>query len=194
MATIKPFAALRPAPELASQICELPYDVMSSAEARQIAAANPLSFLHVSKPEIDLPPATDAYSPQVYAKGKENFQRLIGQGALRQHSHSCYYFYRQIMGSHTQIGLVAVASCEDYLRGSIKKHEFTRPDKEDDRVRHIEALNSQTGPVFLTYRASVALDSFVNRRIQEQPDVDFTAADGVHHTSWIVADSGVEII
>src|SRR5439155_22947562 len=106
MATIKPFAALRPAPELASQICELPYDVMSSAEARQIAGANPLSFLHVSKPEIDLPPATDPYSPEVYANGKQNFQRLIGQGALRQNPHSCFYLYRQTMGSHTQIGLV----------------------------------------------------------------------------------------
>src|SRR5712691_9026084 len=121
MATIKPFAALRPAPELAPQICELPYDVMSSAEARQIAAGNPLSFLHVSKPEIDLPPATDPYSPEVYAKGKEKFQRLIGQGALRRDSQPCFYLYRQTMGSHTQTGLVAVASCQDYLHGSIKK-------------------------------------------------------------------------
>src|SRR6267378_4640633 len=189
MATIKPFAALRPAPELASRICELPYDVMSSAEARQIAAGNPLSFLHVRKPEIDLPPATDPYSPEVYAKGKENFQRLIGQGALHQNSHSCYYLYRQTMGSHTQIGLVAVASCEDYLRGSIKKHEFTRPDKEDDRVRHIEALDSQTGPVFLTYRASSAFDEFVAKKSAEIPAVDFTGKDGVRHTSWAVADA-----
>src|SRR5437879_4575993 len=122
MATIKPFAALRPASELASKICELPYDVVSSAEARQIAAGNPLSFLHVSKPEIDLPPATDPYSAEVYAKGSQNFQRLIGQRALRQNSHPCYYFYRQTMGDHTQIGLVAVASCKDYLDGIIKKH------------------------------------------------------------------------
>src|SRR5207249_3361279 len=189
MATIKPFAALRPAPELASQICELPYDVMSSAEARQIAGANPLSFLHVSKPEIDLPPATDAYSPQVYAKGKENFQRLIGQGALRQNSHSCYYFYRQTMGGHTQIGLVAVASCRDYLRGTIKKHEFTRPDKEDDRVRHIEALNAQTGPVFLVYRASKNIEELVARKTVEAPSIDFVAADGVRHTSWVVTEA-----
>src|SRR5713101_2030453 len=119
MATIKPFAALRPAPELAPQICELPYDVMSSEEARQVAVGNPLSFLHVSKPEIDLPPATDPYSPKVYAKGKENFQRLIAQGALRQDSQPCFYLYRQVMGNHSQTGLVAVASCEDYLRGII---------------------------------------------------------------------------
>jgi len=189
MATIKPFAALRPAPELASNICELPYDVMSSAEARQIAAGNPLSFLHVSKPEIDLPPATDPYSPEVYAKGKENFQRLIGQSALRQNSHSCYYLYRQTMGSHTQIGLVAVASCEDYLRGSIKKHEFTRPDKEDDRVRHIEALNAQTGPVFLVYRATKNIEELVTRCTADPPSIDFVAADGVRHTSWAIADA-----
>ena len=189
MATIKPFAALRPAPELASQICELPYDVMSSAEARQIAAGNPLSFLHVSKPEIDFPPATDPYSPEVYAKGKENFQRLIGQGALRQNSHACFYLYRQIMGSHTQIGLVAVASCEDYLRGSIKKHEFTRLDKEDDRVRHIEALNAQTGPVFLVYRANKNIEELVTRSAAEPPSIDFVAADGVRHTSWVIADA-----
>src|SRR6201996_7782347 len=154
MATLKPFAALRPKPELAGKICELPYDVMSSDEAREMAAGNPLSFLHVSKPEIDLPPATDIYSAAVYAKGAENFQKLIAQGALKQDGQLCFYLYRQIMGKHAQVGLVAAASCEEYLKNIIKKHEFTRPDKEDDRVRHIETLNSQTGPVFLTYRAS----------------------------------------
>src|SRR5213079_1838471 len=158
MATIKPFAALRPKPELAAKICELPYDVMSSDEARAMAAGNPLSFLHVSKPEIDLPPATDIYDPAVYAKGRENFQKLIANGALKQDPARTFYLYRQIMGSHTQLGLVAAASCEEYLKNIIKKHEFTRPDKEDDRVRHIETLGSQTGPVFLTYRANAALD------------------------------------
>jgi len=188
MATIKPFAALRPAPELASRICELPYDVMSSAEARQIAAGNPLSFLHVSKPEIDLSPTTDPYSPEVYKKGKENFQRLISQGVLRRDSQACFHLYRQTMGNHTQIGLVAVASCQDYLDGSIKKHEFTRPDKEDDRVRHIEALNAQTGPVFLVYRASKNLGELVARKTVEPRSIDFVAADGVRHTSWVIAD------
>ncbi len=186
MATVKPFAALRPKPELAAQICELPYDVMSSEEARQIAAGNPLSFLHVSKPEIDLPPGTDLYSASVYAKGKENFQKLINQGALKQDTQPCYYLYRQVMGKHSQIGLVAAASCEEYLKGTIKKHEFTRPDKEDDRVRHIETLESQTGPVFLTYRAVAALDAFTARKTAEKPDIDFTAADGVRHTSWVI--------
>src|SRR5215467_12584643 len=125
MALIKPFAALRPKPDLASRICELPYDVMSSDEARQIAAGNPLSFLHVSKPEIDLPPSTDVHAPEVYAKGIENFSRLISEGALRQDARPCFYLYRQIMAGHSQIGVVGAASCEDYLKGVIKKHEFT---------------------------------------------------------------------
>ena len=186
MATLKPFAALRPKPELAAQICELPYDVMSSDEAREIAKDNPLSFLHVSKPEIDLPPGTDIYSPEVYAKGKENFQELIAQGALKQDSQPAFYLYRQIMGKHSQVGLVAAASCEEYLNGIIKKHELTRPDKEDDRVRHIETLDSQTGPVFLTYRATAALDEFIAKKISETPAVDFTGKDGVRHASWII--------
>jgi uncharacterized protein (DUF1015 family) len=189
MATLKPFAALRPKPELASRVCELPYDVMSSEEARAMAAGNPLSFLHVSKPEIDLPAGTDVHAPEVYVKGKENFQSLIAQGALRQDAQPCFYLYRQIMGKHAQVGFVAVASCEEYLSGIIKKHELTRPDKEDDRVRHIETLNSQTGPVFLAYRAQAALDDFIAKKITEQPAVDFTAKDGVRHTSWVVNDA-----
>jgi uncharacterized protein (DUF1015 family) len=189
MALIKPFAALRPKPELASRICELPYDVMSSEEARDIAAGNPFSFLHVSKPEIDLPNGTDVYSPQVYAKGKESFRRLISDGALRQDSKPCFYLYRQIMGAHSQVGLVAAASCEDYLKGVIKKHEFTRPDKEDDRVRHMEALDSQTGPVFLVYPTNQKIDSLVARKMSQTPDVDFTASDKVRHTSWVISDA-----
>jgi len=192
---IKPFPALRPKPELADRICELPYDVMSSDEARQIAAGNPLSFLHVSKPEIDLSPGTDVYSPEVYAKGQENLQNLISQTALRQDGQPCFYLYRQVMGKHSQTGLVAAASCEEYLRGTIKKHELTRPDKEDDRVRHIEALNSQTGPVFLTYRAVTALDEFVAKQTAGKPEVDFTANDGVRHTAWTVGDAaGIQFI
>jgi uncharacterized protein (DUF1015 family) len=189
MATVKAFAALRPKPELAGRICELPYDVMSSDEARQIAAGNPLSFLHVSKPEIDLPPSTDLYAPELYAKGEENFQRLIADGALRQDPQRCFYLYRQIMGQHSQTGLVAVASCEEYLQGTIRKHELTRPDKEDDRSRHIEALNSQTGPVFLVYRATSVLNELVSKKTEEPPNIDFTAADGVRHTAWVIANS-----
>jgi uncharacterized protein (DUF1015 family) len=195
MSMIKPFAAWRPTADLAVRICELPYDVMSSEEARQLAAGNPLSFLHVSKPEIDLPAGTDIYAPEVYATGKGNFERLKAEGALRQDARPAFYLYRQIMGPHSQTGLVAAASCEEYLRGSIKKHELTRPDKEDDRVRHIETLDSQTGPVFLTYRASRAVDELVAKKTAEIPEVDFTAADGVRHTAWAIADApGCQLI
>jgi uncharacterized protein (DUF1015 family) len=189
MATIKPFAALRPKPELAARICELPYDVMSSEEARAMAAGNELSFLHVSKPEIDLPANVDIYDAAVYAKGRENFQKLIASGALKQDPAPAFYLYRQVMGQHAQIGLVAAASCQEYLDNIIKKHEFTRPDKEDDRVRHIETLNSQTGPVFLTYRAVPALDAQFAKIVAGQPDIDFTATDGVRHTSWPIRDA-----
>lgn len=188
MATIRPFAALRPQPDKAAQVCELPYDVMSSEEAREMAAGNELSFLHVSKPEIDLPPGTNVYADEVYAKGAENLKKLIDGGVLFQDAQPCYYLYRQIMNGHAQTGLVAVSSCDEYDQNIVKKHEFTRPQKEDDRVRHIEALNSQTGPVFLTYPAIMAMDEFVARKTNEAPTVDFTAADGVQHTSWVIAD------
>src|SRR6187397_2563134 len=187
MATLKPFRALRPKPELAAKICELPYDVMSSEEAREVAKDNPLSFLHVSKPEIDLPNGTDLYSPAVYAKGKENFQRLISQGALAQDAKPALYLYRQVMGKHAQVGLVAVASCAEYIDGIVKKHELTRVDKEDDRVRHIEALNSQTGPVFLTYKADAEIDARFSSITSSQPAVDLAAADGVRHTAWTIS-------
>jgi uncharacterized protein (DUF1015 family) len=188
MATIKPFAALRPRPNFAERVCELPYDVMSSAEARDMASGNHLSFLHVSKPEIDLPPTIDPYDPRVYAKGKENFASLLAGGVLTQDPQPCFYLYRQIMGRHSQTGLVAVASCEEYLYNIIKKHELTRPDKEDDRVRHIETLDAQTGPVFLTYRALAALDELITRETFHRPDTDFTAKDGVRHSSWVIRD------
>jgi uncharacterized protein (DUF1015 family) len=188
MVRIKPFAALRPDPNRAAQVCELPYDVMSTEEARLIAADKPLSFLRVSKPEIDLPSETDLYAPEVYTRGKENFERLIALGALRQDDRAQFYLYRQIMGRHGQIGLVAAASCEDYLKDVIRKHELTRPDKEDDRVRHIETLNSQTGPVFLVYRSTKALNDFVSQKVAAAPVMDFTAPDGVRHSAWVVED------
>ncbi|MEY2409836.1 MAG: hypothetical protein QOF48_2506 [Verrucomicrobiota bacterium] len=188
MAFIHPFAALRPKPDLASRLCELPYDVMSSDEARQIAAGNPLSFLHVSKPEIDLPSGTDVHSAAVYSRGKENFRKLIADGALRQDKEPAFYLYRQIMGGHSQTGLVAAASCQDYLDNVIKKHELTRIDKEDDRVRHIETLDAQTGPVFLTYRAAQKLDALFAAKTAAPPELDFTAPDGVRHTAWTIAD------
>jgi len=188
MATVTPFSALRPDPQLAAEVCELPYDVMSSEEAKTMAAGNPLSFLRVSKPEIDLPAGTDLYSDAVYAKGRENFQKLIADGVLRRDPAPMFHLYRQVMGGHSQIGLVGLASCEEYLQNIVKKHELTRPDKEDDRVRHIETLDAQTGPVFLTYQAQPEIDALVSRITSGQPEVDFTAPDGVRHSSWPVAD------
>lgn len=188
MADIQPFAALRPKTDLADQICQLPYDVMSSAEAREMASGKPLSFLHVSKPEIDLPDGTDPYADEVYQKGSDNLQKLIQEGALFRDDKPKFYLYRQIMGNHSQVGLVAAASCQEYDDSIIKKHEFTRPDKENDRVRHIESLSAQTGPVFLTYKASADLDALFSKHIENEPDVDFTAEDGVRHTSWEIAD------
>ncbi len=195
MAIVKPFAALRPRPDLAARICELPYDVLSSSEAREIACGNPLSFLHVSKPEVDLDPATDVHSDAVYAKARENFEKLIASGSLRQDAAPAFYLYRQVMGSHSQLGLVAAASCQEYLEGRIKKHEFTRPDKEEDRLRHIETLNSQTGPAFLVYRAQAQLDALFAARSAGQPEIDFTAADGVRHTAWVLNQAGdIELV
>lgn len=189
MATITPFAALRPDPALAAKVCELPYDVMSSEEARIMAAGNPLSFLRVSKPEIDLPEGIDLYSDAVYAKGRENFEKLIADGVLRRDPAPMFHLYRQVMGGHSQIGLVGLAGCQEYLDNIVKKHELTRPDKEDDRVRHIEALDAQTGPVFLTYRADSAIDALVSRITAGAPEIDFTSPDGVRHSSWPVADA-----
>lgn len=188
MAIIKPFAAVRPDPKTAAGVCELPYDVMSTEEARGIAGDNPYSFLRVSKPEIALPPGADPHSPEVYEIGKRTFQTLVSSGVLRQDPQPCFYLYRQVMGDHSQTGLVAVASCKEYLDGDIRKHELTRPDKEDDRVRHIEALNAQTGPAFLTYRAVSEIDDVVERLTAGNPAVDFTAPDGVRHTSWVVIE------
>jgi uncharacterized protein (DUF1015 family) len=186
MARIYPFNALRPASGLADKVCELPYDVMSSEEARVLAQDRPHSFLHVSKPEIDLESGIDVYSPPVYAKGAENFASLQEQGVLLKDPYPCYYLYQQIMSGHKQVGVVAAASCEEYDSGIIKKHEYTRPAKEDDRVRHIESLSSQTGPVFLTYRAVAEIDAFVTAACFKDPDVDFEAADGVRHACWVL--------
>ena len=192
MATLKPFAALRPKADLAAKVSELPYDVMNSDEARDLAKGNPFSFLHVSKPEINLEPSVDVYSETVYAKGADYFRLLQEQGALAQDAQPCMYLYRQVMGNHTQTGLVAVASVSEYDNGIIKRHELTRPAKEDDRVRHMEALNSQTGPVFLTYRATAGVDALTKRLISNDPAIDLTSDDRVQHTAWVI-DNGEDI-
>jgi uncharacterized protein (DUF1015 family) len=162
---------------------------MSSEEARVMAEGKPLSFLRVSKPEIELPEGTGLYSDAVYAKGRENFLKLIADGVLRRDPSPMFHLYRQVMGGHGQIGLVGLASCREYLENIVKKHELTRPDKEDDRVRHIESLDAQTGPVFLTYKAVAAIDALVSRITSGGPEIDFTAPDGVRHSSWPVADA-----
>ncbi|HJO08415.1 MAG TPA: DUF1015 family protein [Verrucomicrobiota bacterium] len=189
MATVQPFHALLPVTGRALGICELPYDVMSTAEARQMAQGRPYSFLHVSRPEIDLPEGTDSTDAVVYSMARKNLDRLIAGGALRTDEQAHYYLYQQIMGEHSQLGLVAVASCAEYSDNTIRKHEFTRPEKEDDRVAHLEALDAQTGPVFLTYPADAELDGLFGRIAGGEPDHDFTAPDGVRHTSWTVASA-----
>ncbi len=188
MTLIKPFAGLRPDADRAADVAAPPYDVLNSAEARARAEGKPWSFLHISKPEIDLPEGTDPFSDEVYAKARENFDRMCEQGILKQDSEESYYLYELTMGEHTQTGLVAAASVPDYDSNRIRKHEFTRPDKEDDRVRQVDVLNAQTGPVFLTYRHHPEIDAIVDRVVQGEADVDITADDGVRHRLWRVAD------
>ena len=158
MAVIRPFRALRPSAERAHEVASVPYDVVNTEEARALAEGNPLSFLHVSRPEIDLPPGTDLYSDAVYRKAVENFEKLIATAPLEKEAEPSLYLYRLVMGDHEQIGVVAVSSIDEYDNGTIRKHERTRRDKEDDRTRHMLMLRAQTGPVFLTYRARPEID------------------------------------
>jgi uncharacterized protein (DUF1015 family) len=190
MAKLKPFRAWRPRPDVCVQVASPPYDVLSSAEARQMAAENPLSFLHVVKPEIDLEPGTDVYAPEVYATGTANLRRLVDDGVLVREENPALYLYRQRMGDHVQTGLVAGASVDEYEADLIKKHEHTRPVKEDDRTRHIDALDANTGPVFLTYKARPEVDALVERLTAVDPAYDFVAADGIQHVLWVVDDPG----
>jgi len=189
MSLIKPFAGLRPKPECAADVVAPPYDVLNTEEARQRAEGRPHSFLHISKPEIDLPPGTDPFDSSVYARGAENLQQMINSSVLIREQQACYYLYRLVMDGHIQTGLVAVASVADYDSNRIRKHEFTRPAKEDDRVQQIDALNAQTGPVFLTYRHNALVDELVERITNTQPLYDLTADDGVRHTLWLIADA-----
>ncbi|MGD0308416.1 MAG: DUF1015 family protein [Acidobacteriota bacterium] len=187
MSIIRPFKALRPQSGNAALVAAVPYDVVNTEEARALAAGNPLSFLHVSRAEIDLPPSIDHYSDAVYDRARENFAALRSSAPLVTEDVPKVYLYRLQMGDHTQTGLAACYSIDEYERDLIKKHERTRRDKEDDRTRHIEALRAQTGPVFLTYRASKAIDSVAERVTAGAALFDFEAADGVHHSVWPVA-------
>lgn len=189
MATIRPFNGLRPQPDQAKQVSSVPYDVVNTEEARRLAAGNPLSFLHVSRPEIDLPEGTDIYSDTVYRKALENFQSLVKNCPLVTEEAPSIYLYRLVMGDHEQIGVVACCSVDEYDQDIIRKHERTRPDKEDDRTRHMLVLRAQTGPVFLTYRGQQNIDTMVMETTMADAVYDFTADDGIQHTIWRVPDS-----
>jgi len=188
MSAIYPFAALRPAPAAASAVASVPYDVVSTDEARALAAGNPLSFLHVSRPEIDMPPGADPHADEAYALAAKNFAALKAQAPLVVEDAPSFYVYQLHMGSHVQSGVAACFSIDEYDRDLIKKHEKTRPDKEDDRTRHMLAIGAQTGPVFLTYRASKAIDAVVDRVVAGEPLFDLVAPDDIRHQVWRVAD------
>ncbi len=188
MAHIKPFNALRPTPESAQQVASRPYDVLNSEEARAEAAGNPFSFLHVTKSEIDLAPGTDSHSQAVYGKAKENLLKFINKDdILFREEMPCYYIYQLVMNGKSQTGLVCVSSVEDYFNGSIKKHEFTRPEKEKDRIDHMLTIRAQTGNVFLAYRDVEEMNTLINEwKAANKPVYDFTAEDAVKHTVWVV--------
>lgn len=188
MADIRPFQALRPGPDRVAQVASVPYDVVNTDEARALAANNPFSFLHVSRPEIDLPDGADLYSDPVYRKAVDNFEKLIKECPLETEDAASIYLYRLIMGDHEQVGVVACCAVDEYDNDLIRKHERTRRDKEDDRTRHLIALSAQTGPVFLTYRASREIDTMVMESMMANAIFDFTATDGVQHTVWRVPD------
>ncbi len=187
MSRIYPFAALRPSPTAAERVAAVPYDVVNAEEARALAAGNSLSFLHVSRPEIDLPAGVDPHGDEVYQKAVENFSTLRSAAPLVTEEQPSVYVYRLTMGSHVQAGIAACFSIDEYDRDLIKKHEKTRPDKEDDRTRHMIAIRAQTGPVFLTYKASAALDALVARVVTGDPLFDFVASDRIGHEIWRVA-------
>ena len=187
MAIIRPFNALRPQAERAAQVAAVPYDVVNTEEARARASGNPWSFLHVSRPEIDLPEGTPIYSDQVYTKAAANFDRLTKECPLETEETPSLYLYRLIMGDHEQIGVVACCSIDEYDRNIIRKHERTRRDKEDDRTRHMMVLRAQTGPVFLTYRDRPEIDSLIADALDGNPSIyDFVANDDIRHTVWRV--------
>ncbi len=190
MAIVKPFMAVRPKQELAAKVASLPYDVMNTSEAREMAAGNPISFLHVSRAEIDFPEGIDEHGKDVYERARTNFYQLIEDGVLAKDEKPMFYIYAQTMNGRQQVGLVASSSVEDYFNNVIKKHEFTRPEKEEDRIRHMETLQAHVGPIFLTYPSNLKVDAIVNEVVRtELPVYDFTADDGVTHKVWTVSDS-----
>lgn len=188
MARIEPFMGLRPKKELVEKVASPPYDVLSSREAREITEKNRYSFLRIVKPEVDLPEGVDLYSDEVYAQAKRNLEEFLSRGILFPDDRKYLYIYRQTWQGHSQTGLVAGASTRDYLADTIKKHELTREAKEKDRIRHIETLNANTGPVFLTYKHHRSLDPLFRRAMEKDPEYEFTTPDGVEHVFYVIAD------
>jgi uncharacterized protein (DUF1015 family) len=191
MSVLKPFRGWRPDPQFAEKVAAPPYEVINSEEARKLADGNPYSFLHINKPEIDLPPQTDIYDPSVYKQGAKNLKKLVDEKILIQENKPAFYLYRQIMKDHQQTGLVACVSTGEYKSNKIKKHELTRLEKENDRLNHILSLNAQTGPVFLTYRAMDTINILVTELTKNTPIYDFKTDDGIQHTVWIITGNDI---
>ncbi len=195
MSTVRPFRALRPLPEKAAEVSAVPYDVVNTEEARQLAEGNPLSFLGVSRPEIEMPEGTDIYSDAVYSKAAANLDRLVASAPMIIEDEASFYIYALRMGERVQTGLVACCSVDEYDNDIILKHERTRPDKENDRTRHMLTISAQTGPVFLAYRPNDQVNGLVNELVRTAPLFDFVAPDGIAHTIWQVpAERNQEII
>ncbi len=188
MAILRPFRGWRPQPQYASEVAAKPYDVLSSEEARKEAEGHPLSFLHVGKPEIDLDPSIHLYDTRVYKKANENLQKLIAEKIFQEDPEPYLYIYAQTMGTHKQYGIVGCVSVQEYLNDTIKKHELTRKDKEDDRTNHVKYTNAHTGPIFLTYRAHNEVDKIVEQISASTPTYDFVAADNIRHQFWLITD------
>lgn len=186
MAVIRQFKAIRPTPEMAEKVAALPYDVVNSEEAAEMVIGNPYSFLHVDKAEIDLPAGTDIYSPEVYEKAKSNLEKMITDGVLVKDEKPMLYVYELTMDGRSQTGLVACTSIDEYMQGIIKKHELTREDKEQDRIRHVDICNANTGPIFLAYRTVDEISEIVDNVKKNAPVYDFTAEDGIIHRAWII--------
>lgn len=191
MALVLPFKAVRPQVKYAADVAALPYDVMTREEGQKAVAGRPLSFMHVEKSEIDVPDGTRPDDPVIYETAKRNLAKLRQDGILMQDESPCYYVYRQQMGAQVQTGIVAVMSAVEYDEGKIKKHELTRQDKEDDRIRHVDTVNAQTGPVFISYLSRPGINAIVEKIVARKPEYDFTAEDGVIHTAWVITDAAV---
>ena len=191
MAIIRPFRAIRPAAELASSVAALPYDVMNSQEARQMVTGNPYSFLHVDKAEIDLDESIDLYDTRVYEKARDNLNQMVEKGVFVQDKKPCLYIYKQVMNGRAQVGIVACASIDEYMGNTIKKHELTRADKEQDRINHVDYCDANTGPIFLTYRAREDINQQVALEMEKEPVCDFVSEDGIGHTVWVMDKEAV---